>query len=248
MIRVGWLVDEPTHTGGAELTQAEFRAAAPADVEVVDVRPGEPPVGLDRVVIHNCMEYSLDDLKALEGLPIVKYWHDVGPWLPAEILDWLTANTLQVCCSPVQAEHMGVDAVCVPPALDLARFAKAALGVNGDRRGVVSAGSWRNYGKAPHKAAEWAGGNLDFYGDGPLAPSASRLVAYEEMPQLLAGYETFVFLPTVLEPFGRAVAEAWAAGCEVVTNWLVGARYWIEENPEALSTAGDDFWGLVLSA
>jgi hypothetical protein len=32
------------------------------------------------------------------------------------------------------------------------------------------------------------------------------------MPALLAQYETFVHLPIVIEPFGRLVAEAWAAG------------------------------------
>ena len=42
----------------------------------------------------------------------------------------------------------------------------------------------------------------------------------------------------VLEPFGRVVAEAWAAGLEIVTNDLVGAKYWITEKPEAIETAG----------
>jgi len=64
----------------------------------------------------------------------------------------------------------------------------------------------------------------------------------------MARYQTFVFLPTVIEPFGRTVAEAWAAGCEIVTNGLVGARYWLEENPDALDTAAEDFWGVVLDA
>jgi glycosyltransferase involved in cell wall biosynthesis len=67
------------------------------------------------------------------------------------------------------------------------------------------------------------------------------------MPALLAQYKTMVFLPVVLEPFGRVVAEAWAAGCEIVTNGLVGARYWIEEDPKAIETAGEDFWRVVLS-
>jgi glycosyltransferase involved in cell wall biosynthesis len=68
------------------------------------------------------------------------------------------------------------------------------------------------------------------------------------MPALLAEYERFVFLPTVIEPFGRTVVEAWAAGCEIITNGLVGARYWMEEDPGALETAGEDFWRVVLDA
>jgi glycosyltransferase involved in cell wall biosynthesis len=67
------------------------------------------------------------------------------------------------------------------------------------------------------------------------------------MPALLARYETFVFLPTVIEPFGRLVAEAWAAGCRIVTNDLVGAKYWIQNDPDAIETAAEDFWKLVLA-
>ena len=74
-------------------------------------------------------------------------------------------------------------------------------------------------------------GPVDFFGDGPFAPQGPRQVPYEAMPALLAQYETFVFLPTVIEPFGRLVAEAWAAGCEIVTNGQVGARWWIEDEP-----------------
>jgi hypothetical protein len=51
-----------------------------------------------------------------------------------------------------------------------------------------------------------------------------------------------VFLPTVIEPFGRLVAEAWAAGCEIVDERARRRAYWIEENPEAIETAAEDFW------
>jgi glycosyltransferase involved in cell wall biosynthesis len=67
------------------------------------------------------------------------------------------------------------------------------------------------------------------------------------MHALLAQYETFVFLPTVIEPFGRLVVEAWAAGCRIVTNNLVGAKWWIENEPGKLDTAAQDFWRVVLS-
>jgi hypothetical protein len=246
-MRVGWLADKPDHTGGAELTQAEFRAAVPDGVEIVDCVPGHIPA-CDRYVVHNCMQYDLEDLTMCSG-PTFKVWHDVGPWIRPEMRSWLDANALAVCCSPLQAEYMRIEAVCIPPAVDLSRFEAAAESMNGNRKGAVSVGSWRNYGKAPHKAAEWAQGNggIDFYGDGPFAPPSSRPIAYEGMPALLARYETFVFLPSVIEPFGRTVAEAWAAGCEIVTNGLVGARYWIEEQPEAIETAAETFWGVVLS-
>jgi glycosyltransferase involved in cell wall biosynthesis len=81
-----------------------------------------------------------------------------------------------------------------------------------------------------------------------FAPGESREIPYESMPELLASYERFVFLPSVLEPFGRVVAEAWAAGCEIVTNDLVGAKWWITERPEAIESAAEDFWRVVLDA
>jgi hypothetical protein len=247
-MRVGWLMDVPDLPGGAEYTQAEFRAAAPEGVEIVDCPPGGVVHGLDRYVIHNCVQYTLDDLEPLSESRVVKYWHDVGPWITPEVRDWL-AQQHAICCSPIQAEYMGLDATCIPPAVDLRRFERAAEGVNGDRRGNVCVGSWRNYGKAPHKVAEWGSknGGVDFYGGGFLAPPGSTEVAQDDMPALLARYERFVFLPVVIEPFGRLVAEAWASGCEVVTNGLVGAGYWIAEDPEAIETAAADFWKVVLS-
>lgn len=248
-MRVGWLVDEPSAPGGAELTQAEFRAAAPEGVEVVDCPPGGIVTDCDRYVIQNCVQYTIDDLKRIKRRPIVKYWHDVGPWLQPDVRAWLNKYAVHVCCSPTQAEQMGLVAHLIPPPVDLDRFAEAAEHVNGSRSGACSVGSWRNYGKAPHKVAEWGAAHrvqVDYYGGGPLAPSGSQDVPYDAMPALLAQYETFVFLPTVLEPFGRVVAEAWAAGCEIVTNGLVGAAYWLDgDRVTGIENSGRDFWDLV---
>ena len=255
MTRVGWLIDEVPFPGGAEMTAAEFRAAAPEGVEVVDCRPGEITEGLDVYVIHNCLSYGVDDLNLTlpdpaEKHAVFKYWHDVGPHVPRELKTWLALNAKPICCSPLQADAMDLPgAALIPPAIDLAPFVAAGSEANGSRRGNVSVGSWANPGKAPHLAADWGAehGGLDFYGGGVCAPAGSRPVPHSTLPLLLANYERFVFLPTALEPFGRTVVEAWAAGCEVVTNGLVGARYWIEENPEALDSAAEDFWAVVLA-
>lgn len=250
MTRVGWLMDVPDLPGGAEYTQAEFRAGAPESVEIVDCPPGDVDPTCDRYVIHNCVQYTLNDFNWPGYRPVTKFWHDVGPWIVPEVREWLDTNATFVCCSPIQAEYMGIDAVCVPPPVDLDRFAEAAATVNGNRRGAVSVGSWRNYGKAPHKVAEWGNANrtpVEFFGGGFLAPPGSQEVAQEHMPDLLASYQTFVFLPIVIEPFGRLVAEAWAAGCSIVTNELVGAGWWIRERPEAIETAAEDFWKVVLA-
>jgi hypothetical protein len=250
MTRVGWLVDEGGTVGGAEFTQAEFRAAAPAEVEVVDCPPGGIE-NCDRYVVQNCVTYrDLGDFRAMEGAPVTKYWHDVGPWLAPGVREWLNANARNVCCSPLQADHMRLaDAELVPPPVDLQPFIDAAEGVNGERKGAVSIGSWRNHGKAPHRAAEWGAqhGGVTFFGNGPLAPPGCVEVPPAGMPAILSGFETFVFLPTVIEPFGRIVAEAWAAGCELVVNAHVGATHWLTEDPGAIDTAAIDFWDLVLA-
>jgi glycosyltransferase involved in cell wall biosynthesis len=244
-MRVGWLADVPDLPGGAEFTQTEFRVAAPEHVEIVDCLPGAVLPGLDLYVIHNCVQYTLEDLQAIGDAPSVRYWHDVGPWITPECREWLDGHARYACCSPAQADYMGIQAKLIPPPVDLARFAEAAEHVNGDRSGAVSVGSWRNHGKAPHKVAEWAAQNqvhVDFFGGGFLAPAGSQEVSQEAMPALLAQYETFVFLPAVIEPFGRVAAEAWAAGCGLVVNEHVGAAYWIRNNPEAIDTAAQDFW------
>jgi glycosyltransferase involved in cell wall biosynthesis len=147
---------------------------------------------------------------------------------------------------------MGLQAYLIPPPVDLDPFRRAAASVNGQRAGMVSVGSWANAGKAPRRAADWAasqddGAGIEFYGGGPFAPPGSREVPYERMPELLARYQTFVFLPLVLEPFGRLAVEAWAAGCELVINGLVGARHWIENDPDAIERAAADYWKLLLS-
>lgn len=250
-MRVGWLQDTAGYVGGAELTADEFRDAAPPDIEIIDCPPGDVDPLLDRYVIQNCVTYTVADLAVLEGLPVVKYHHDVGPWLQPGVRAWLDEHAVSVCCSPAQAAYMGLDdPVLIPPPVDLERFERAAANVNGSRAGVVSVGQWRNFGKAAHRVAEWGdahGQPVEFFGNGPFAPPGCVEVAYDDMPDLLARYQTFVFLPTVLEPFGRTVAEAWAAGCEVVANRLVGALHWIETDPDAISRAAQDFWKVTLT-
>ena len=253
MTRVGWLIDHVPFPGGAEMTAQEFRDAAPEGVEIVDCPPGEIQYDLDRYVIHNCVSYSSEEIDVLPAdKPLLKYWHDVGPHVHPRVKALLAEQARHICCSPIQVEQMGLEKrhpLLIPPAMNLQPFLDAAAQANGDRRGAVSVGSWANPGKAPHKVAEWgqAHEGVDFYGGGVCAPPGSRQVPHEALPLLLANYRTFVFLPTALEPFGRVVAEAWAAGCEIVTNGLVGATFWITKSPGSLDTAAEDFWKAVLA-
>lgn len=246
-MRVAWLADRANGDGtlgGAELTVREFRAAAP--VEVVEIGPDELDVaaGCDRAVLHNVVSYPPDTVKMLGEIPIIKYHHDVGPHVHPQLQQDLYERARHIFCSPLQAQHMGYrDAVCVPPALNLEPFRSAAENA-GERKGSVTVGAWMNWGKSPERCREVAP-DVEFYGFGPCAPAGTRAVDYEDVPALLARFKTFIHLPSVLEPFGRAVVEADAAGCKVVTNSLVGARWWISEAPEKLDTAAVDFWAAV---
>lgn len=250
MTLVGWLADEPGYVGGAELTQAEFRAQAPEGVLVVDCPPGDVVDGLDAYVIHNCVSYEPSEL--YRDVRPTKYWHDVGLHLSHGQWSALGDDECRiVCASPLQRYKMGIkdkDAFVIPPPINLEPFRKAAENA-GERSGAVAVGPWMNPSKDPDAAAQWARKNnerITFYGGGPFAPPRAIPIAPEEMPETLARYKTFVHLPREIEPFGRSVAEAWAAGCEIVVNRLVGARHWITNEPAKLDTAAQDFWNLIL--
>jgi glycosyltransferase involved in cell wall biosynthesis len=134
----------------------------------------------------------------------------------------------------------------VPPAIPLARYASSAK----RPRGACWLGSGQHAGKGVLQACEWAQENepIDFWGPVALAETPwARVkgpVPHDHVPTILRLYKRFVFLPTATEPFGRAVAEAWAAGCELIVNRNVGALHWLER-PEKIESAGEDFWRLV---
>lgn len=252
-MRVGWLSDPAEYTGGAELTQAEFRAAAPGGVEVIDCPPGGI-AECDRYVLHNVVDYSMDDIRATRGRPLFKYVHDLWPHGDKEVRRYLLASANLIFCSPLQAERFGGTADPIPPPVDLSHFRPTRQQRrNPKREGTCCVGAFMNAGKGGHLVAEWAdqNGAVDVYGFGPFQPvglNVNHCGAYgqHELPTILSRYERFVFLPSAIEPFGRCVVEAWAGGCEIVTNNLVGARYYIEQCPERLESASEDFWGVVL--
>lgn len=246
-MRVGWLQDDHGYIGGAEMTAAEFRAAAPDDVEIVDCPPGQIDYGCEVYIAHNAVLYDVAELEPLQR--VVKYAHDMFPHDLRGSREWLRQNAEWIFCSPAQRERMGLEGVCVPPPIKTGRVGRAG------RKGIVSVAQWRNPGKGPGMVAEYARefGQVDVYGPGPFLPNGPGVNYCGEIPpdrvsDLLARYRTFVFLPVDFEPFCRTVAEAHFAGCEVVTNNLVGARYWLEQEPDALDTAADDFWGYALAA
>ena len=220
-------------------------------------RPPQPPdlEGCDVACVFNIALYPPETREALEGKRTIRYFNDVAPHGDHDLTGGCS-RTRRVCSRhPLHVERFPwwngnkPDYHLIPPPVNLKPFRDAAERSQG-RAGAVSIAPWRGWGKTPQLTQQWAAqhGPVDFFGGGQCAPPGSVQVPYAAMPDLLARYQTFVYLPSAIEPFCRVAVEAWAAGCDVVVNSLVGARYWIE-TPEAkpkLDTAAEDFWELVL--
>lgn len=252
---IAWLADDPGYVGGAELTEAEFARSAPR--EIVRVPPDELDhlAGCEVAVVHNCASYPPETVQALKGRKIYRYHHDISQAEHPELRGWLEYNATHIFTSPLHQKRYGMAGVWpnIPPALDLARFRpNRQIRRNGSRSGTCSIAQWRNPGKGAQLLAEWAAQNgpVKVYGDGAFAPHGENLevegpLEQSQVAQTLWMFERFCFLPFDLEPFCRTVVEAWAAGCAVVTNDLIGARHWIQNDPEGLETAAQRFWEVV---
>jgi glycosyltransferase involved in cell wall biosynthesis len=246
-MKVGWLVDESEYVGGAELTMREFKDAAPEGTEFTNENP-------DVWVVGNCVTFGADWIGKLDA-PVVRYIHDAYPHGDPHLRAWLLENALCVFTSPLHRKSFRWNAErweIVPPPVDTTRFREAKADRSPE---AVHVGHFYWAGKGGHLLYEWAENNqtrLNVFGTGPLMPPPSEYVIhrggleYEQVPEVLASYETFVHLPTGVEPFGRAVVEARAAGCKVVANRNVGALYYLQEAPAKLETAAQDFWSLVI--
>lgn len=248
-MRIGWLHDQTAYLGGAEMTCREFRIAGPGGI--IDCPPGAVESGCDLYVVNNVVTYLLADLERIDA-PVYWYHHDLSPWIKGETRAWLDENARHIFCSPPQRDRYGLDGACIPPPVNLDAF-RPTRQARKHRWGAVSIAQWRNPGKGGQRIIEWAqeNGPIDAWGDGDMPPVGPNVnfrgpIAPERVASVLYDYETFVFLPVEFEPFGRCVAEAWASGCELVVNRNIGAAYWISENPEAIDTAAEDFWRVVL--
>lgn len=237
--------------GGAEYAMAEFAAGH----DLVDVDDAET------VVIGNCVTVGPQIIPRLEGKRVWRFHHDLARHEDARLREWLDRNAEHIFTSPLHLSRYEIrwdrrerETHLIPPITDLADFKpNRQARRHPDREGTVTVGAWQNPGKGGRLIAntcERNGVELDCYGTGAFAPDGPHVVHMGEvdrgdLPGILRGYEQFVFTPLAPEPFGRCVAEAWAAGCDVLANDLVGAKWWIENDPDALFTAAEDFWELI---
>lgn len=234
--------------GGAELTLSEFAAAAPEGVEL------SPMDEAQAVVVGNCVTFGESLRSRLSGKRVVRYFNDLDP--VGNLRDWFLENATCIFTSPLHLERFPgepADHRLIPPAVPLSDFYPPRQHRrNGKRKGTVSVATWQNPGKGAPLVERWAQehGPVAVYGTGPWHPVGPNIVfcgplEYRQIPQVLWGFERFLFLPTAVEPFGRSVVEADAAGCELVVNRNVGATYWLNEKPLSIETAASKFWEVV---
>ena len=237
--------------GGAELTMMELEATAPEGVTITDLKDAET------VIFGNCVLTTQDILPGLMDKRVLRFHHDLARDEDPVVRNWLEANAEHIFTSPLHREKYGLDGELIPPSIGLEAFRpNRQTRRHQKREGVVTVGSWQSPGKGGHlitEQAERSDVTIDCYGPGNFAPRGPRIndcgpVDHSQLPALLHKYEQFVFLPLAIEPFGRCVAEAYASGCEVLTNDNVGASYWIENEPDKLYSASQDFWALVSNA
>lgn len=258
-MRIGWIKDIRGYEGGAELEAAYLEETAPDWAEIVFCPADNIATDVDAYVIHNCMNYSGGLVATLEkqNKPVIKRVYDVWQAGNHDLRNWLLTQSAAVIFSsyphfelfgwPVKAPKY-----IIPAALNLQPFI-AARDDSKEREGVIWLGRLER-GKGLENVSAWADENgleVDVYGYGSLQNQISKPlnyigeVDYCDVPELLASYEKFVFLPDAFEPFSRTTVEAWAAGCEMVVNGNVGAVSWIQVDSVGVMQGAAMFWDIV---
>lgn len=251
-MKIGWLEDPAEligYKGGAELDGEIVRAVSPHDI--VACPPRRVVDGLDAYVIANCVHYSTSDVANISA-PIVKIVHDEWRFGDPELRKTLLERAaLVVLRSPLHRQRFAYpiagDVHLLPSQVGVWKYERAAQRVEKRERAVwlANLGSpERDDGlKAAQRWAKQRGVPLDVYG----RLTKNGMVPPDDVPELLASYRYFCHAMGRgrYEPFGRAVVEAWAAGCILVTDENVGARWWIENDPVALEEPARDFWAVV---
>lgn len=256
-VRIGWVMEDPGYKGGAEHEADVLAAHAPEWAELVPCPLTAISREVDAYVVHNCADATDKLIAYLDGKPTIRRVHDLWKGQDAAVRAWLLENAaLFILSSPLQHEALAWKinrpVAYVPSAVEVDTFRAAARAANG-RKGALWLGRLYD-GKGIEQARTWTeqeGVEIDVYGFGAneddIAPPLNYCgrVDYDDVPALMARYGRFVFLPDAVEPYGRTVAEAWLAGCELVINRNVGALWWLENEPDAIVEGAARFWRIA---
>ena len=106
--RIGWLQQNVSIVGGAEMSSEALVKGAPDNIEVIFCPPNKrPPTDeIDVFVIQNCTTFSAQWIEELALKPVVKQVRD--PWYAgsAVLRRWLLENADRlILSSPVQLDH-----------------------------------------------------------------------------------------------------------------------------------------------
>ena len=269
-IRIGWVADHfyPEYLGGAEITDyLMIKAGEERGYEIV--RLGREDVSdeslrdLDFLVVSNVHTFTSREVECILRKRFILYLHDpvIDPHTP--IL--LKNAVLAVFLSPLHKRffqerlHLpGRVLVCPPPVMierqpstEREEFAVYA-GLIAKHKGIYNVLDYAR--KHPSLRIYLVGrsqvpdlnlpGNVEYLG----------VLEREELLDLLSRAKYFIHLPEWVEAFGRAVAEAYLCGCQLIVNDKVGflSYPWNFKDREgvkrALASSPQVFWDAVISA
>lgn len=263
MVTIGWLADQPGFIGGTEISSKMLIAAAPEWCKIVQCPPDRRPPAVDAFIVQNCLSYTERWIGELGKKPVIKQMRDRWHWGDPLLRRWLLdSSQLLVFNSPSHVTNFPyeINAPCklIPPPVEVRRFKQAAASRQDDRLGNIWLGRIHP-GKGTGLAIDWAirnGETLDFYGyfgyDGwvnvPGFAYYRGPYTQEELPDLLARYKRFIFMPLEPESFSRTTVEAWASGCELILDGDIGALWWIANRPDDIERGAELFWEVVKDA
>lgn len=262
-LRVGWVVDDRAPViGGADLCVDDLVEAKPGEVEIVPCPSRNIDPTVDLYAVHNVVSYNAEAIKQLAAKPVVKLVYEQW-WVGDDILRaWLLENAeVAIFLSQPHLDQFPWP-VKVPTLIQptihnhLDRFdpSRWPLG-DRERAGVMWMAQMTGAHKGLPEAVAWAETNeqvVDFYGDGHIPKPQSRYAVYKGekppavVPSIMAEYERFLFLPTVLDVCSRTIFEAHRAGLDLVVNENVGALWWLDNEPDAIGTGAARFWNTIL--
>ena len=257
VMKVGWLVDYGLPVAGMVLQVRAYEAAKPDWVELVRCHPSKrPPDDIEAFVLHGDL-YPRRWIEVFQGKPLMAHRH--GAWYGGDpiLRRWVLDNAnLVTFNSPKQKQLFRYTVRAkfryIPTPVDVAKFRAAAEAYKGERSGTLYLGLLAPIKGIPHTVdyAMCYDKPVDFYGAKLYPTSADVIVPpcrfcgpvpYEQVPDLLARYESFIFMPYDGDLYSRTVIEAWAAGCELILEGDLKAFYdWLDG--DKCQRAGEIFW------
>lgn len=230
--------------GGAEMSDYEYKQAAPDGYDIFDVSGSDwiEPDEFDSVVVTGTESFSDQQLLRLaEFDPFVFVHHLQTPRASLQTL----INNARIFVTHTPA-HMTKELTWTNPKQTgqvLSYFDTSVIKADENKERLALWAGRNHPLKGELAAWTWAS-KMEI----PFIPMSNK--PREEVLQAMSYAEYFVHLPLAFESECRAVMEAVLSGCKIVTNENVGitsVEDW--EDPDALRNmidkAGHTFWKLV---